>query len=93
MARIELIREEADRLKCQKWEFDTYAAGTGAIKCLLYGVLERPTTRHKYVVKAKWERSDERSYNSKISRQEVPLPEDVKDEALQKFIATLTVTI
>lgn len=94
MAAIEVIREEEGRLKCQKWTFDTWAIERdGEIRCRWYGIMERQTTRHKYVVKSKWDKADERSYNSKIKREEVPLPEDVKAEALKKVADRIRVTI
>lgn len=90
MARIEVIREAPDRLSEQVWQFSVSSDwSSDEVRLLLgyYARRQRATTRHKMkLVEAgrpsQWDRTEQRSYYSGIDAKDVPLPDDVKAEAI-----------
>ncbi len=91
MAGIEVEHISADRLSCETWRF-SMDTGYGHNKTIhlrlqFYGKANRPSTRHKFKFEPKnrFDNIDHRRYNSGIAVEDVPLPEDVKAEAISKI--------
>lgn len=88
MSRIEIVRESADRLTDQVWQFHL-SAHWSEVNLMLdyYAERQRPTPRHKMKLAAgrprQWSRMEQRSYFSGIEAKDVPLPDDVRDEAVR----------
>jgi hypothetical protein len=88
MAAFEIERTAADGLSGQVWKFHveaSYSSPNVAVMCVYYAEMERPSTRHKMRVKAKWDNMDERSYHSTLTRDDVPLPGDIRSEAKERI--------
>lgn len=90
---IEVTRESEDRLRDRYWSFSVtkgYSGPSDEVRVTLeyFAERERPTTRHKMKVagngRRQWSRMEQRPYFSGISGDEVPLPDDVRDEAVSK---------
>jgi hypothetical protein len=88
MARIEVTRESEDRLSDQVWQFTVAADWSAEIRVMLdyFAERTRPTTRHKMKLAdgrpRQWSRMEQRAYFSGIEAKDVPLPDDVRDEAI-----------
>lgn len=89
MAGIEVTREAPDRLSDQVWRFHLSSDWSGdEVRLLLdyYAKRQRPTPRHKMKLAdgrpSQWSRIEQRSYYSGIEAKDVPLPDDVRDEAI-----------
>jgi hypothetical protein len=89
MVRIEVTREAPDRLSDQVWQFSVSSDwSSDEVRLLLgyYARRQRATTRHKMKLEAgrpsQWDRTEQRSYHSGIEANDVPLPDDVKAEAI-----------
>jgi hypothetical protein len=93
MIGIEVSRKSADGLREELWQFSastSYYGGSDTVTLMLsyYAKRERPSTRHKMKVGAsnsQWSRMEQRSYFSGLKADEVPLPEDVKADAIAKI--------
>ena len=88
----EVTREAEDRLSDQLWRFHAYSNGAGqdlVIQLSKYAVRSRPSTRHKMKVDGLWDSHDQRSYHSTIKAADVPLPDDVIQEALRLIPVTI----
>ncbi len=88
----EVIREAPDKLSDQMWRFYAYSNGAGqdlVIRISQYAVRSRPSTRHKMKVIGLWDSHDQRSYHSTIKAADVPLPDDVIQEALRSIPITI----
>lgn len=91
MAGIEVERLSEDRLSCEVWRFSLdvgygYTV-TAHIRLQFYGRSTRPSTRHKFKFEpqSRFDNIDRRRYNSGIDAADVPLPDDVKQEAINKI--------
>lgn len=87
MASIEVTREAIDGLSDQVWRFHVLTSYSGenvTLRLAYYAVRERPTKRHKQTVLKKWDSMDKRSYYSDVPTSCVPLPDDVRLEAVGK---------
>ena len=90
---MEIVRMAEDRLSREVWRFEVYAPRFGArgavnIICMAYGREQRKTTRHKFVSEpaTRHSTSDPRRYNSGIAAEDVPLPDDVIEEAKANLV-------
>lgn len=85
---IMIEREEDGKLKAQVWHFafdDDFQ-----LHLSRYFVLERATRRHGYKVITRYSVSDYR--NDTINLPEIPLPQDVAEEAIYNFTKRIKVT-
>ena len=91
MSRIEVVRESEDRLSSRVWKFSVstgWTAGADQVVLLLdyYAEQVRASTRHKMKLAdgrpRQWSRMERRSYFSGIEAKDVPLPDDVREEAI-----------
>lgn len=81
---VEVIRMSNDRLSDQVWTFYINAGSdTVTLKLSSYLIRERPTTRHKMKMIARWSYFDQRSYYSSIAARDVPMPDDVRADAVK----------
>lgn len=91
MAYITIERKQDD-LNMEQWQF-LYIDSYHAIVLVNYQNLNRPTTRHKFKAVEHWDAYKDRRHNYDGAKIEsVPLPDDVKAEALQEYMASLRVT-
>lgn len=88
---IEVIRQK-DNLNREVWEFRLFGqwfSGDNVLILERYKQQERPSTRHRnWRMVTYYERLGRGSY---LKVFEVPLPDDVKQEALENFVKTLKV--
>lgn len=90
-----ITRESEDRLSRKVWKFRiSTRAGSGArvdIHLNWYSEETRATTRHKFRadVSGIWDSFDQRSYRSGIKAKDVPLPDDVIEEAKRSLEITV----
>ena len=89
---MEVERLSADGLSREVWRFSVFSPRFGSasrvdIALGYYGKEVRASTRHKFKPEAqsRWSFDDQRRYNSGISASEVPLPDDVKQQAIQQL--------
>jgi hypothetical protein len=88
MRTIRVIRISDDGLSEQRWSFWFY----DAMSCLyvdLYGSYSRPTKRRKFACDQFYTRTDQR--NNTITVDQVPLPDDVAEEAKAAIVNQITV--
>jgi hypothetical protein len=88
---IKVIRQKDD-LNREVWEFrelQKYINSPITVILNLYSIEERFTKRHKWVSTRAYDRHDQRRSFLQVS--EVPLPDDVRQEALEEFIETVRV--
>lgn len=84
---IKVVREQ-DGLNRQVWRFD-YVDNECVLRVSGYEELNRPTKRHNYTCIKKfvpWEQGC-----GKMTRADIPLPDNVAAEALQQFVAKIKV--
>jgi len=96
MAIIEIERIETGNLSRQVWRFHMisgYGASQVFLRVEYYGKEERASKRHKWVKNpaTRYTSFDDRPYNSGIRADDVPLPQDVADEALDRFTQSVIV--
>jgi hypothetical protein len=85
---IEIIRQ-SDDLNRQVWQFDFMDYYNKPLVVLNYYRLQsRPTKRHNWRNSEYWERLGR---GSSLKMDEVPLPDDVKQEALQAFMGQVRI--
>lgn len=89
MIHLQVEREREDQLRREIWSF-WYYDNRHAIVLDGYRQEERPSKRHKYQVESMYSRL--RSREAKIEEADVPLPEDVVKEAIDKFNSSLRVS-
>lgn len=82
--RIDIGRDSADGLGRQIWSFMRIG---DKLVLSLYEVQKRESTRHKLKRIRYWERLCER--DSTIPAKDVPLTDEIKAEAIDKFLAEL----
>lgn len=86
MKNIDVVRLSRDELNKQEWTF-FFNDQTMEIRLAVYRFMERITKRHKFKVDSFFNTYNIR--DSLIARSDVPLPDDVCDEALQTFISKI----
>ena len=96
MAVIEVERIESDGLSRQVWRFHSmsgYGSGPTFLRVEYYGREARATKRHKWVIAqgTRYTSFDDRPYNSGIKPEDVPLPGDIAEEALSRFVQSVVV--
>lgn len=92
-SQITVTRPDPDGLSQQVWTFtlvDSYSAGA-ALRVARYETQTRATRRHGWVGPY-YDAMDNRHYHA-IKPADVPLPDDVKTDALQQLLARVTVTV
>jgi hypothetical protein len=79
---IDVIKEESD-LQRERWTFSAITGYTDRVTLCLhaYAVEKRETKRHKWKPIDRWERNNERSYWSNLKREQVTIPDWVKQKA------------
>ena len=86
---IEVERVSADRLSRDLWEFRAttrnFSGDTVMLSLREFRKESRSTTRHGWKTSARWDSMDERSYHSSLTRDAVPMPDDVLKEAIQSI--------
>jgi hypothetical protein len=85
---MEVERLSEDRLSREVWRFGVdYYPSYITLYCRYFGRETRPSSRHKFKPDParRWDSHDPRRYWSGLKEDDVPLPDDVIDEAL-KFI-------
>lgn len=96
MAIIEVEHVESDGLSRRVWRFHS-ATGYGMSPTFLrveyYGIEQRASKRHKWVSapQTRYAASDPRSYNSGIKAEDVPLPDYVAKDALDRYMRSVVV--
>lgn len=92
MGLVSIERSEADGLTKKTWEFialDNMANAAVALYVERYAELSRPTKRHAFRVsgKAFYDRTGRRYFGetSDYGHATVPIPDDVRDEALHLY--------
>lgn len=96
--RLEVVRERGDKkLRRQRWVFwVTTDRSYQGISCFIdeYYEEERPSTRHKFRPKRGYKRIDRRYMGQFIGVEveDVPLPEDVEAEALERIMDSIVVS-
>jgi hypothetical protein len=88
MIRIEVVRQEDD-LHQEIWVF-SYQENRHALVLNSYSRQVRATTRHKFRTVDYWDFYKSGSYGN-VTIETIPLPEDVKVEAKERFLSTLEV--
>jgi hypothetical protein len=88
MKYIEVERVSGDELHKQEWTF-IFDGDRMEIRLTSYRVMERKTKRHKFIVDSFFNVYNYR--DSSIMHTNVPLPDDVCDEALQICISKIKV--
>jgi hypothetical protein len=82
---VTVVRTSEDGLREAQWHF--YRLYTDLV-VNAYEELARPSLRHKFKVVRRWGRLTNRRENS-ISQGDVPLPADIKAEAIEKYVAEM----
>jgi hypothetical protein len=88
---IEIERISDDKLSREIWHFQPFIEHGGTvviIRLTFYASAIRPTTRHKFQRIDLWDRVDQRTYHSNLSRASVPIPDDVRAEAEKRITVT-----
>lgn len=83
---VTVTRESDDGLRKKTWTFWYYKH---ALVLDSFSLWERPSKRHKFNAVSYYMRLDER--HSPTSRDDVEIPDDVRDEAVRKFVNELRV--
>lgn len=88
---IELKRLSPDKLNVTEWRFmsNETTGGNIQLRLNLCMIGQRETRRHGFVYGKMWNRYDNRG--NTMRKEEVPLPDDVRAEALNKFCETIRV--
>lgn len=85
-----VTRETSDGLSRQEWKFSMYLRGSIVNYYLSsYEALTRPSRRHKLRNVAGWLPSYRQERHRRLQRSEVPLPQDVVDEAKRRIIESI----
>lgn len=88
---IEVIRQK-DELNREVWQFvffERYIGSDPRIKLRTYTIEKKQTRRHKWTISSLYDIYNRRK--SVLEPKDVPLPDDVRQEALEAFIKTVKV--
>lgn len=96
MARIEVEHVEPDGLSRQVWRFHSitgFGSQPNFLRVEYYGQEKRASKRHKWVQReaTRYTSFDPRSYNSGIKAEDVPLPDYVAKDALERYMRSIVV--
>ena len=93
---MEIERVSQDGLSREVWRFGVFTphfGRQGVINIVVenYGREARASTRHKFKSDPRWrfDSFDSRRYNSGIDAADVPLPDDVIEEAKSRLVITV----
>ena len=92
--RYPVDRTSEDGLQTTIWQFEEYQQYMGAQVNLIVAIYQtgtRATRRHGWKWDKFYHRTERR--NSNITADQVPLPDDVKAEALQLFFDSVTIGV
>jgi hypothetical protein len=92
--RYPVDRTSDDGLETQIWQFESmipYSSEPAKLVVAVYGIGTRKTRRHKWDWHYRYERGMRQRSNMKA--EQVPLPDDVKAEALSLFMDSVVVEV
>lgn len=84
---IHIVRNHGE-LNQEQWRFYYYDSRR-TLYLDWYGIATRKTKRHKFQIESSYSRLDNRGHS--IQEAQVPIPDDVRAEAIQEFIQGIQV--
>ncbi len=90
MLQIKVERPSEDGLSLRVWLF-VYQERRHALEISEYAIYHRRTVRHKFRLSGQYRAMFHR--DSFVKKDQVPMPEDVSDEARMEFTTTLKIEV